>query len=74
MPDHTLRIAPVTAHGPGRAVSSPRSAAEVEEDDAAREAAAPRTPDLSGERVRPPDSAPYLDPSLRNTTPPSRNP
>ncbi|KAL0193930.1 hypothetical protein M9458_012226, partial [Cirrhinus mrigala] len=39
-----------------------------------REAAAPRTPDLSGERVRPPDSAPYLDPSLRNTTPPSRNP
>ncbi|KAL0192196.1 hypothetical protein M9458_010492, partial [Cirrhinus mrigala] len=39
-----------------------------------REAAAPRTPDLSGERVRPPDSAPYLDPSLQNTTPPSRNP
>ncbi|KAL0166569.1 hypothetical protein M9458_038413, partial [Cirrhinus mrigala] len=28
------------------------------------EAAAPRTPGLSGERVRPPDSAPYLDPSL----------
>ncbi|KAL0198510.1 hypothetical protein M9458_007050, partial [Cirrhinus mrigala] len=59
---------------PGRAVSSPRSAAEEEEDDAAREAAAPRTPVLSGERVRPPDSAPYLDPSLQNTTPPSRNP
>uniref|UniRef100_A0A9J8ASB1 Uncharacterized protein n=1 Tax=Cyprinus carpio carpio TaxID=630221 RepID=A0A9J8ASB1_CYPCA len=28
-------------------------------------AAAPRAPDPRGERVRPPDSAPYLDPSLR---------
>ncbi|KAL0180351.1 hypothetical protein M9458_025793, partial [Cirrhinus mrigala] len=60
-----MRIAPVAADGPGCwAVSSPRSTAEVEEDDAAREAAAPRTPDLSGERVRPSDSAPYLHPSL----------
>ncbi len=36
------------------------------------EAAAPRDPDLRGERVRPPDSAPYLDPSFQNTAPPSQ--
>ncbi len=36
------------------------------------EAAAPRAPDLRGERVRPPDSAPYLDPSFQNTAPPSQ--
>ncbi len=32
-----------------------------------QEAAAPRAPDPRGERVRPPDSAPYLDPSFLNT-------
>ncbi len=42
------------------------------EDEAAEEAAAPRAPDLRGERVRPPDSAPYLDPSFQNTAPPSQ--
>ncbi len=35
-------------------------------------AAVPRAPDLGGERVRPPDSAPYLDPSFQNTAPPSQ--
>ncbi len=42
------------------------------EDEVAGEAAAPRAPDLRGERVRPPDSAPYLDPSFQNTAPPSQ--
>ncbi|XP_042605546.1 uncharacterized protein LOC122141674 [Cyprinus carpio] len=37
-------------------------------------AAAPRAPERRGERVRPPDSAPYLDPSFPNTGPPSRTP
>ncbi len=37
-----------------------------------QEAAAPRAPDPRGERVRPPDSAPYLDPSFQNTAPPSQ--
>ncbi len=36
------------------------------------EAAAPRAPDPRGERVRPPDSAPYLDSSFQNTAPPSQ--
>ncbi len=36
------------------------------------EAAAPRAPDPRGEPVRPPDSAPYLDPSFQNTAPPSQ--
>ncbi len=36
------------------------------------EAAAPRAPDPRGETVRPPDSAPYLDPSFQNTAPPSQ--
>ncbi len=36
------------------------------------EAAAPRAPDPPGERVRPPDSAPYLDPSFLNTAHPSQ--
>ncbi len=35
-------------------------------------ATVPRAPDLGGERVRPPDSAPYLDPSFQNTAPPSQ--
>ncbi len=39
-----------------------------------KEAAAPRAPDPRGERVRPPDSAPYLDPSFQNTALPSRTP
>ncbi len=38
------------------------------------EAAAHRAPDLIGERVRPTDSAPYLDPSFSNTAPPSQTP
>ncbi len=37
-----------------------------------QEAAAPRAPDPRGERVRLPDSAPYLDPSFQNTAPPSQ--
>ncbi len=37
-----------------------------------QEAAAPRAPDPRGERVQPPDSAPYLDPSFQNTAPPSQ--
>ncbi len=41
---------------------------EVDED--AGEATTPGAPDLRGECVRPPDSAPYQDPSLQNTTPP----
>ncbi len=45
---------------------------EAEVDEAAGEAATPRAPDLRGERVRPPDSAPYLDPSFQNTAPPSQ--
>ncbi len=39
-----------------------------------KEAAAPRAPDPRGERVRPPDSAPYLDPSFSNTALLSRTP
>ncbi len=37
-----------------------------------QEAAAPHAPDPRGERVRPPDSATYLDPSFQNTAPPSQ--
>ncbi len=37
-----------------------------------QEAATPRAPDPRGERLRPPDSAPYLDPSFQNTAPPSQ--
>ncbi len=44
----------------------------TKEDEAAGEAAAPRAPDLRGERVRPPDSAPYPGPSFQNTAPPSQ--
>ncbi len=55
---------------PGRPV--PSSAVGQEVDEATGEAAAPRAPDLRGERVRPPDSAPYLDPSFQNTAPPSQ--
>ncbi len=38
----------------------------------AGKATAPRTPDLIGERVQLPDSAPYLNPSFQNTAPPSQ--
>ncbi len=41
---------------------------------AARPAFRTSTPDQRGQRVRPPDSGPYLDPSLSNTAPPSRTP
>ncbi len=34
----------------------------------------PSRPDLRGERVRSPDSAPYLDPSFQNTALPSQTP
>ncbi len=44
-----------------------------EADEAAGEATAPCAPDLRGERMRPPDSAPYLDPSFQNTAPPSQS-
>ncbi len=50
----------------------PRRCRGPKEDEAAEEAAAPRAPDPRGERVRPPDSAPYLDPSFQNTAPPSQ--
>ncbi len=59
----------LTGQGPGRLI--PGSAVGQKVDDVAGEAAAPRAPDLRGERVRPPDSAPYLDPSFQNTAPPS---
>ncbi len=56
---------------PGRL--DPSSAAvDLEVDEAAGKATVPRAPDLGGERVRPPDSAPYLDPSFQNTAPPSQ--
>ncbi len=64
---------PYTADGPGcRAVSSPEGPWPGG-GRAAEEAAAPRAPDPRGERVRPPDSAPYLDPSFQNTAPPSQS-
>ncbi len=59
-----------TAVGPGcRADQSRR-----EVDEAAGEATTPHAPDFRGEGVRPPDSAPYLDPSFQNTAPPSQTP
>ncbi len=59
------------ARMPGRL--DPSSAAvDLEVDEAAGKATVPRAPDLGGERVRPPDSAPYLDPSFQNTAPPSQ--
>ncbi len=59
------------ARMPGRL--DPSSAAvDLEVDEAAGKAAVPRAPDLGGERVRPPDSAPCLDPSFQNTAPPSQ--
>ncbi len=57
------------ARMPGR---TPGSAAGPKEDEAADRSRRPRAPDLRGERVRPPDSAPYLDPSFQNTAPPSQ--
>ncbi len=57
---------------PGRPVPSSTVGQEV--DEAAGEATAPRAPDLIVERVRPPDSAPYLDPSFSNTAPSSQTP
>ncbi len=60
------------ARMPGRPV--PLSAVGQEVDKAAGEATAPRPPDLTGERVWPPDSAPYLDPSFQNTATPSQTP
>ncbi len=59
------------ARMPGRL--DPSSAAvDLEVDEAAGKATVPRAPDLGGECVRPPDSAPYLDPSFQNTAPPSQ--
>ncbi len=64
-----------TADGPGcRAVplEAPRAKRRTKPlDEAARR---PCAPDKRGERVRPLDSAPYLDPSFSNTVPPSRTP
>ncbi len=53
---------------------TPGSAKGQKEDEATRRSHRPRTPDPRGERVRPPDSAPYHDPSFSNTDPPSRTP
>ncbi len=55
---------------PGRTI--PRSAAGRRRMKPLHEAAAPRAPDPPGECVRPPDSAPYLDPSFLNTAHPSQ--
>ncbi len=55
--------------GPTRPSSA---AVDLEVDEAAGKATVPRAPDLGGERVRSPDSAPYLDPSFQNTAPPSQ--
>ncbi len=51
---------------------SPRRGRGPKEDEAARRSRRPRAPDPRGEPVRPPDSAPYLDPSFQNTAPPSQ--
>ncbi len=56
-----------TADGPGcRAV--PLEAPRAQR----RTKPPPSRPGPQGERVRPPDSAPYLDPSFQNTAPPSQ--
>ncbi len=61
------------ARMPGRII--PGSAADRRRTKPLKEAAAaPRAPDPRGKRVRPPDSAPYLDPSFQNTALPSRTP
>ncbi len=60
------------ARMPGRIILG--SAAGQRRTKLLNEAAAPRAPDQRGERVRPPDSGPYLDPSLSNTAPPSQTP
>ncbi len=54
--------------------SVPSRAVGQELDEAAGEVTAPRAPDLRGEHVRLPDSAPYLDSSFQNTAPPSQTP
>ncbi len=56
---------------PGLPVLS--SAVGQKVDEAAGEATAPCAPDLRGEHVWPPDSAPYLDPSFQNTAHPSQS-
>ncbi len=56
----------------GQDAGPPGSAAGPKEDEAADGSHRPRAPDPRGERVRPPDSAPYLDPSFQNTAPPSQ--
>ncbi len=59
------------ARMPGRII--PESAAGQEEDEAATWSRRPSCPGPEvGERVRPPDSAPHLDPSFQNTAPPSQ--
>ncbi len=50
----------------------PGTAVGPKEDEAADGSRYPRSPDPRGESVRPPDSAPYLDPSFQNTAPPSQ--
>ncbi len=60
------------ARMPGRII--PGSAAGRRRTKPLNKAAAPRSPDPRGERVWPPDFAPYLDPSFSNTAPPSRTP
>ncbi len=52
----------------------PLSAVGQELDEATGEATSPHAPNLRGERVQPPDSAPYLNPSFQNTAPPSQTP
>ncbi len=64
---------PYTADGPGcRAVKSREVPRAQRRTKPLEKPPPPRAPDLRGERVRPPDSAPYLDPSFQNTAPPSQ--
>ncbi len=51
---------------------NPRRCRGPKEDEAAARSRRPSRSGPGGERVRPPDSAPYLDPSFQNTAPPSQ--
>ncbi len=51
---------------------NPRRCRGPKEDEAATRSRRPSRSDPRGERVRLPDSAPYLDPSFQNTAPPSQ--
>ncbi len=71
-PDETAPVMRPSGQDAGLQVLS--SAVGQEVDEAAGKATAPCTPDLRGERMWPPDSAPYPDPCFQNTVPPSQTP